>query len=436
MSDYERLAEKGLERIAMAKAALSAWVPFFGFLTLKLRPRAAGPGDRVSTICVTPDGTLVFNPHFVESHDDPQLRYILCHEVLHPALFYFERLEAWPQIVVGPGGPTRAFNLGHDYAINREIDEFITNCNRSADIRRPPDGLFDDEGTFRNWSAEEITAHLLANVKTIEIPSFGGQAAEGDDGERPNDGNNYGGDCREDLSGTKEGQRASRGDKSAQEQLAQEWKISLVAAAKVQEQSGKGNLPGGIQLLVDEIVDPKVDWLTALSMWMGENGRMVDYTYRRPSRRSVSVGEYMPSLTNHGVDKVVVLWDTSGSMYGREREILPEVDAICQDLGVKIEVIFCDTIIQDRVDNVESAYEIIDRIKGGGGSDFCPAFEAMAEENYQGIVVVFSDGYIDVPATKPPLIRDVLWVLFDRDVDPTDGRWGQTLRVDADGNIL
>jgi predicted metal-dependent peptidase len=60
---------------------------------------------------------------------------------------------------------------------------------------------------------------------------------------------------------------------------------------------------------------------------------------------------------------------------------------------------------------------------------FHPAFERLDDEQYDGVVVSFTDGYIDVPATKPHNIKAVLWVIGAHDTDPTGGKWGEVLNM-------
>jgi predicted metal-dependent peptidase len=142
-------------------------------------------------------------------------------------------------------------------------------------------------------------------------------------------------------------------------------------------------------------------------------------------------------MVKNGVDDIVVLWDSSGSMNGRETEIMSEVIGICMDMHMSIRVICCDAMICSDQSGVESPEDI--DFAGGGGSNFLPAFDRLHEEGYQGVVVVFTDGYITVPDVKPPHIRDVLWMLFEngngKDVDPTGGRWGEAISVGPDGFI-
>jgi predicted metal-dependent peptidase len=465
-----------MRRISAARTKLLAMVPFFGHLALNLKPRLARPADRVSTAGVAPDGTLILSYEFCMELTDPQLCGLLCHEVLHPALFCWMRQGSRHAIVQGPDtevtlpdGTKRIFpgqrfslwNLAHDLSFNPEILELAEKVDAKGDIELPPGGAVDL--ALRGMSAEEIYDKLLNQAlknrkkggKCGDCGGTGkkggkkGQKGQGQEdcpscngtGKQPGSGygvlteipggdHAIGDDLRPDLSSTEEGQKAAQGDKSAQTQLENDWKVSVVAAAQVhEEEKNRGSLPAGLQKIVDELVDPRVDWKDVLSRWIGENGRRQDYTYRRPARRSESVGAYMPSLQRFGVADIVVLWDTSGSMNGREKEILGDVQGICEDLGLSLRVMCCDTMVHTDVDGIEDALDVIPHIKGGGGSDFTPAFAKLEDESYDGVVVSFTDGYIGVPATKPQLIKAVLWVLAGGDVDPTGGKWGETLLI-------
>jgi len=195
-------------------------------------------------------------------------------------------------------------------------------------------------------------------------------------------------------------------------------------------------LPLGISKMVADLQECKIDWRDVLSQWIGENGNRLDFTFRRPRRRFDSNVLYLPSYQKWGVDDVVILWDTSGSMNGRETGILSEVQGICEDLGLVLKIICCDTEIAI-TDDVKEAADMIGNIKGGGGSDFTPAFDHLEEEGFDGIVVCFTDGHIGVPECKPPLIKDVLWCIEPDskgcfgDVDPTKGQWGQVLLMEG-----
>jgi predicted metal-dependent peptidase len=412
------------ERISRARLTMLNNWPFMGHLCLSLRPRPAQEGDGVPTAAISPDGTLVLNESFMDKLSDAEMCGLLAHEVMHPALMCFMRRGDRNALVTIPGmGTITLWNLAHDLSFNPMIAE-----HAGKGIKLPEGSAIDPR--FKDQAAEEIYDALLTEAQ--ENGKGGG--GDGSCG-TITIGYGIGDDMRPDLSSTPDGQKAAKGDGVAAKKLAQEWKINVVSAAQAQEkaQNGQGSLPAWLRRLVDEIINPKLDWREELSRWLGENGRRNDYSFRRPSRRSAGVGEYLPSLTKHGITDVTVLLDTSGSI-GQERltEALTEIQGICEDIAVAIRVIVVDADIHEDL-AIEDAFDLIDHIKGGGGSDFNPAFERLVADGYEGCVVAFTDGAISVPECQPIGIKGTLWVLSEAsDMDPTRGKWGEVVRIPQD----
>jgi predicted metal-dependent peptidase len=424
------------KRVSRARTTVASFCRFFGHLILKATPLVALPEHSVDTAAVAPDGTTFFNAHFVSELSDAELCGLVVHEALHPALLCWKRQGNRDAIVVSKSGiPYTLWNVAHDLSFNPEIEELANKCLSDGKIRLPKDALL--EPKYKGQSAEQIYNTLHEEAKknppvpmaggygvgkpspwgTIDLPGLDGKSEVGDD-------------LRPDLSTTEVGKKAAKGDKLSQQKLDNDWRVSVVAAAMAHERKhGRGHLPAGFQKLVDGLQENKVDWHDALSHWIGEKGVNLDFTYRRSSRRSEAADAFLPSYQKYGIDDVIILWDTSGSMNGREKEILSEVRAICEDLGLVLRVICIDTVIHSDTRDVKEAMDMIPHIKGGGGSDFTPAFDKLEEERYEGVVVAFTDGGIGVPDTKPPLIKDVLWVIAPskHDHDPTGGRWGTVL---------
>lgn len=394
-----------MERFSEARVWLNTRVPFLGYMTLKLKPRIATEQDGVPTAGVAPDGTLVMNEDFVAGLTDPEFRFLICHEVLHPALSFWARKHS---------RNTLGFNVAHDYAINLIIDAFCQQHPNS--IKMPPVGLLDHK--YDNMSAEEIYDALVQQHGASGAGVGGGMA----------------GDCRGDLADSTTGQDAARGDQAAQKKLDNDWKVHTEAARQVHETAlGKGSLPGSVQKILDELLDPKVHWTTVLSQWVGENAGKEDYTYQRPARRSESAGELLPGVMRTDLPDVTILWDTSGSMTGQETAILSEVAEIVDELGLTIRLIVCDADIHADVDRIDNLEAIIPHVKGGGGSSFNPAFDRLVSEGNTSVVIAFTDGYIDVPQTQPESLKGVLWVITDRGVRPAP--WGRAIQLDKDGFV-
>lgn len=413
-----------LERISQSRTKLLGRLPFFGRLALKLRPRLSRPGEGVNTAAVSQDGTLIVDPEFAKGLSDPQLCFVVAHEVLHPAMLYFDRMQ---------GRIPRLWNMAHDYAINLIIKHMA-----DVNIQLIPDCLCDEK--YRDWSAEEIYDDLL---KDAVLVSFAQGGDNGDGSGQPQQGQGMAGkgqgndptkdplfgDGRNDLADSDDGKKAANGDKGAKNRLDTDWKISIVAAAQAHEQQkGRGSLPGGLRRLIDEITDPKVDWREQLQRWVGENGRMQDYTYSRPSRRSESVGQYLPSLKKYGFAPVTVMVDTSGSIGDRMlKEGLSEINGVCEDLGIGVRAMIIDAALHSDVE-ISDIEELAEHLSGGGGSNFNPAFEKLQREGYDGVVIAFTDGDICVPSVKPENLRGVLWCIYEGCHAPTE-QYGETIKI-------
>lgn len=430
-----------LDRVSKARTKLVARLPFFGHLALKLRPRLSQEGDEVNTAAVAADGTLVINEKFAEKLTDQELCFVIAHEVMHPAMLYFDRMQ---------GRIPKLWNMAHDHAINLIIKHM-----GDANIKLLADILCDEK--YKDWSAEEIYDDLLKDAVLVSIAVTmdgdgegqpgDGQPGPGQPGGKGRGGKNQGkpqgqdprndplfGDGRPDLADSDDGKKAADGDKGASNRLNTDWKISIVAAAQRHERKhGRGSLPGSLQRLVDEFTDPKVDWREKLARWVGENGRRQDYTFGRPSRRSESVGQYLPSLKKYGVSDVTVMVDTSGSIGEKQlKEGLAEIQGVCEDLGIGVRAMVIDAAVHEDV-VVEDAYELAEKLAGGGGSDFRPAFDKLAEEGYEGVVIAFTDGDIAVPHDKPESIKGVLWCIYEGCRIPTQV-YGEVVEIPKEGD--
>jgi len=433
MSEYDEAAVR--ERVSSARLRVMARLPFFGHLLAKVEVEVT---EGIQIAAITPGRKILVNPHWVISTTMPELAATLVHETLHAALLVWERQGSRDVRV----GGMSLWNVAHDYVIN-----LLIRVMKEDELLDPglwePKGLIDHR--FDGMAAEEVYTVLLKELSQSPKPSPKGGGSKGGGGKKKP---GQGGGGQQQQQGQQQGPawvkdvHTSHDDvkgKGSQSQDAAEkaaetefWKVALVEAAQVQEQrKGKGSLPGTLQNVINELLDPRVPWGEVLSRWVGANGHRSDFSYSRPSRRSESCGEILPSMVKHGCADVVVLWDTSGSMNGREVTIMSEVIGIADELGLSLRVVCCDTQITADVDDVQEPEDV--PWAGGGGSDFRPAFERLREEMFDGVVIAFTDGWIDVPREKPVDLKGCLWVIWEGDADPTGGRWGEVLFVDQKG---
>ncbi|MFI1562343.1 VWA-like domain-containing protein [Streptomyces sp. NPDC020490] len=204
------------------------------------------------------------------------------------------------------------------------------------------------------------------------------------------------------------------------------------AEAMRAHQRGRGTLPAGWRRWAEEVLEPTVDWRQALSGAVREAaawaGGAVDYTYRRPSRRTPALrGVVLPSL-RRPLPRVAVVVDTSGSMGDAElAAALGEVTGVLREVGVRgnrVTVLACDADVH-AVSQVTATEQI--SLGGGGGTDMRVGIDAaLAARDRPSIVVVLTDGLTPWP-DETPSCRLIAALIGP--AAPQPPRWVETVRV-------
>lgn len=169
-----------------------------------------------------------------------------------------------------------------------------------------------------------------------------------------------------------------------------------------------GRASKGWQRWAEEAFHPPQPWRELLGAAVRSAasgpGAGEDYTYGRPSRRSVSVpGAVLPSLRRRP-PRVSVIIDTSGSVSDAELgSAILEVAAISRAVGGRrdlVTVLPCDAAA--RIVHPLCRGEGIP-LMGGGGTDLRTGFaKALRSRPRPDVVVVLTDGQTPWPHTRPP----------------------------------
>ncbi|MCH8906736.1 MAG: hypothetical protein IH840_06575, partial [Candidatus Heimdallarchaeota archaeon] len=108
----------------------------------------------------------------------------------------------------------------------------------------------------------------------------------------------------------------------------------------------RGNLPGAISEVIDDLLDPKVPWYFILAQYI-QNSLINDWKWIPPNKRLIGHGFHLPSTQRENLD-VVVAVDTSGSISLTElRDFTSEAHSILSSVsGVKMILIDCDVKVQ------------------------------------------------------------------------------------------
>jgi predicted metal-dependent peptidase len=196
----------------------------------------------------------------------------------------------------------------------------------------------------------------------------------------------------------------------------------MAGAAQQAMQAGK--LAGSLRLLVDHLLQPQLPWRMLLARYMTASSRD-DYSYMRPSRREGDA--IFPTLRSAQTDIMVVL-DTSGSIKQAEmQEFVTEIDAIKGQVRARITLHACDAALSTEgpwVFEPWEAFELPQKLRGGGGTRFTPVFEWVEEQGIApDLLVYFTDAEGQFPGLEPRY--PVIWLVKGRARVP----WGQRVQL-------
>jgi predicted metal-dependent peptidase len=156
----------------------------------------------------------------------------------------------------------------------------------------------------------------------------------------------------------------------------------------------------------------------------------VDFSYRKPSRRSSISGDVILPSLRQPLPKVAMVLDTSGSMNdGMLAQSLAEVGGVLRSLGVgrrQLDIICCDAEAFE-AQKVMQAKDVI--LLGGGGTDMGVGLAKAAELRPKpDLIVVLTDGHTPWPAAAPKGIRVIVGLMDPRGSVP---EWARAIDIGA-----
>jgi predicted metal-dependent peptidase len=360
---------KILDKLITARVGLLLRHPFFGNLATRLKMIDAS--EWCHTLA-TDGRNFYFNYGFVNKLTPKEAEFGFAHEVLHNVFDHMGRRDSRDPILS---------NIAADYATNQILkDERIGTVPSFLKIYQ------DDK--YRGMSYEQIYDDLYEKADKIDIGSLGELLDEHLDGE--------GDDGDEGEDGDQEGKGKGRPRLTAEEkkQIRDEIKEAMVAAA---QSAGAGRVPAGVQRMIKDFTEPKMDWRQLLRMNI-QSILKSNFSFSRPNRKSQQSGAILPGMTNDETIDVSIAIDMSGSISdAMAKDFLSEVKGIMDEyVDFKLDLWCFDTQVYgykqftgDTADEIMS-YEC----KGGGGTDFDVNYDFMKNEGIEPKkFIMFTDGY-------------------------------------------
>lgn len=425
------------DKIIRAKSKLYKASPFISYILLHLKLKE---DNRIPSMGVTPYGDLLYNREFVKKLSESELKSVLVHETLHIILLHLER---------GKGKELAVANVAmdlicNDLIVSGNFEEDLRNHYGSLSLKLPSEGLIPENHEFEIWghkverinekSWEEVYGELLKIAPKIKmwVNSSGGNGSKKGSGNGLSDKEQKEADQK--LKGFDE---HTFGDptetKSEKKKRVDAMKRIICEAATVAKQQGK--LPADIERRVEGLLESKVSWRHRLYRYVVSE-ILYDYTWSRPSKRSASLGVYLPATLKENV-KVVMSIDTSGSMGADDiRDALTELIAIGNSFeAVQIDVVVCDAEVHEHYtltrENVDDILEMA--LSGGGGTSHRPIYSYVKEHITDAKVLInATDGYTDFPSRPDDYSFDSIWLITKGGCQDENIPFGEIIRLEEE----
>jgi predicted metal-dependent peptidase len=317
---------------------------------------------------------FMYNKKFIEKLSVKKLEFLFAHEICHAVFDHFGRL--------GSRIPMLA-NIAQDYAVNQilvdeRIGEKITEVQICYDAK------------YRGLAWEEIYDELFEKSEKIPMEQLLAQLGDLlDEHIKEEEGAGSGGGDK-----TKDGKGKPSLTKEEAEQIRDEIKNAMIQSAAA---AGAGKVPAGIQRLIKNWTEPKMDWRQLVQQEIQSIVRN-DYSFQRVNRKSMHSGAILPGMKEATTIDVAISIDMSGSIGDEDATaFLSEIKGIMdqyEDFRINLwcfdtEIYNWKQITHDEAHELEE-YEP----QGGGGTDFEVNWTFMEENGIQPKkFIMFTDGY-------------------------------------------
>jgi predicted metal-dependent peptidase len=314
---------------------------------------------------------LYYNTQFFNAMSNKEIEFVIAHEILHCVYDHMTRRDSRNPML---------YNIAADYIVNNLLVR-----DRIGEKPKIVDCFQDFK--YEGWTSEEVYDSLFEEAKK------NGEEYLKQLGEMLDQHLDLEGD------GTEEGNSDGKNgppkySKEELDQIRDEMKEAMINAAQT---AGAGNVPAGIQRLIKEMTEPKINWRELLRQQIQSTIKS-DYTFMRPSRKGWHTGAILPGQNFEDTIDICVSLDMSGSI-GNEQgaDFLGEIKGIMdeyKDYNIKV---WCfDTSVYNEQDfSADGGQDLTDyEIMGGGGTDFMANWSYMKENDIQPKkFIMFTDGY-------------------------------------------
>jgi predicted metal-dependent peptidase len=410
--------------------------------------------DRAHTIGVDPDGNVFWNKNWMEKLSEAETTVTIIHEAGHVILRHCERAKTkdrnlWNQAVDSVVNQMLIQNGFKDFpkgGIIPKNDSFFFKLLgiQIEDIsKKTAEEIYDELSKAK----EEQKSKQKAKGKKKDEDEDNSDDGEGDsdedyefdehipDVQKENKDAKDMKDAQDKNEDSGEGKNSDSENKEEQisknEDLDEKWARILSEAETHSRMAGKETL--GMDRYIDKLLNPKRNWKNILYREVTQE-TAVDTTWNRPSRRSESLGIYLPSQKKENINIAIGI-DSSGSITDEElKSFLSHTrDVVASFENINLTVLICDSKIHKVHEfshaNINDVKKI--EVKGKGGTQFTPVFDYLAKNKPNiKLVIYLTDGDCFEKFKIEKYRGRVLWVLTKNGTDKYIKGLGNVIKMD------
>jgi predicted metal-dependent peptidase len=423
LQPLERLRPEPRRAWAAARVWAAHQAPYLASALLALDPivvdQSSDPPDHrlnLEALPVDERWHVYLDPDVLVRMDVPTIGFWLIHQASHLLRHHAQRCpdRGLNEAADGPFSQSRGtkrWNTSADAEIN---DDLVAGSATRPQSAVTPSSL----GLPDGWTAEQYWDSLGGELSKEGNPQQGEQEP--------------GSDCGSGCDGRQRPWDSGQTGLGASGRQLLERDV----AQKIQEHQWRyGSTPAGWRRWASEVLEPTVSWqrvlASAVRRGVADISGRVDFTYRKPSRRSSVAGNVILPSLRQPLPKVAMVLDTSGSMHDHLLgQCLAEVQGVLRGLGVgrrHLNIVCCDAKAFE-AQKIMQARDV--ELLGGGGTDMGAGLAKAADLRPRpDLIVVLTDGHTPWPAEPPRGIRVIVGLM-----DPS-GRvpeWARAIAIGSD----
>jgi len=366
-AELDEMRKDVLDRIIIARVGLLLRHPFFGNMATRLKIQAA---DEWCPTAAVDGRNLYFNTQFFNAMNNKEIEFVIAHEILHCVFDHLGRRDERNPML---------YNIAADYIVNNLLVR-----DRIGEKPSIVDCFQDFK--YEGWTSEEVYEELFKEAEK------NGQEFLEQLGEMLDEHLDLEGDGTEEDN--KDGKGRPKYSKAEMDQIKDEIKEAMIQASQT---AGAGNTPAGVQRIIKQLTEPKINWRELLRQQIQSTIKS-DYTFARPSRKGWHTGAILPGMNFQDTIDICITLDMSGSIGDAQaKDFLGEIQGIMDEYkDYKIKLWCFDTDVYNEQDfSADCGDELTDyEIYGGGGTDFMVNWRYMKDNDIQPKkFIMFTDGY-------------------------------------------